>query len=414
MLVFRKNLFRVLAVLSTGSVFLNIVFQNLPWPFHTPTTFFTLYFLATLAFFPKIFVSKQIVPFYFFLMVYLIGFGFIWVELKDTFGGGSYEFRFFIPELLWSLWAILLYLTFLYSKDYKGLGGVVMITLLFIGVTSITSIIGLNIYPGATRMLASGSANDLTSAFRALGIGSFGFFTGATFLIPPFVYYLKNERIGLRLKTIISSFLFLLFYSTIKSELTTTLLIAALGFLLAALSRKKIPATALFILGFIFILMFFFRIEFGNFFINSANYFSDYHVLETRFRDLGNTILTAETGEGGGSYVTDVRLSLSKTSFQSFIKNPLFGGGVASGHAFWLDRLGLLGFFGVFPWILLFKNQLQLNFKVFQDNYKIFYVISFFSFILFGLIKSGLESPQTMVSMFFLVPAMYFLTYIKK
>ena len=82
------------------------------------------------------------------------------------------------------------------------------------------------------------------------------------------------------------------------------------------------------------------------------------------------------------------------------------------GHAHWLDRLGMFGLVGVLPWILIFTSQIKQNLKKISETYKLFYYLSFISFIVFGLFKGGLESVETSVSIFFLVPGVFFLKYL--
>ena len=82
----KKNLFRVLALLVTGSIFLPIVFRNLPFPFHSPFLYMLLWHILSLIFYPKLYLHKLLFGVYIFVLIYFIGIITFWSDIKIQYG----------------------------------------------------------------------------------------------------------------------------------------------------------------------------------------------------------------------------------------------------------------------------------------------------------------------------------------
>jgi len=409
-----KILFRLLAILTMGVVFLPIVFANLPSPLNRPYTYMVSSCLLIFVFHTKVFFNKNLLPLYLFILVYSISIPLFWSNV--TIGAGDYlNISWLLKEIGWTFLAILLSTYFINVKDYYGFGLVSLVALTFIIITSITSIVGFSVFPYATRQMANGEAINagMKVVFRKMGFGSYGFFSGLAFLFPVLSYYLKRSELNLKIKLLFFIFISLSFYAIFKASLTTSMLTALMFFILALTTRGykiKNPIIITFI-GF-FLVFIVFKHQVANQLFNLADTFegTDYGF---KLCELGKAIETGDLSpKSGQNYIAKERMSRSYFSIMSFFENPIIGGGKSMGHAHWLDRLGLFGLIGFLPWVLIFRSQIKQNVKIFSDNYKLFYYLSFVSFIVFGLIKGGLESVEISVSIFFLAPGVYFLKYL--
>jgi hypothetical protein len=412
-----KNIFRLLAILTMGVVFLPIVFSRIPTPFDRPFIYLIFWLTFILLFHTKIFYSyKSIFPIYLFVLVYFISIPLFWTNV--TIGNsGHLSNAWLIKEIIYTFLSILMCTYFLKVKDYYGFGLVTLVALTFIAITSLTSIVGLTIFPSATREMVNRGAADMgvLIIYQNMGIGSYGFFSGAVFLFPTLFYYFKQSEISLKLKVLLFCFMLLSFYAIFKSAMTTAFLTTVL-FSIAAYRMKgssflKQTIIPLLIIILIFII---FSQLISSFFFLLADFTKGTHY-EFKFNEMGKAIKSGDFDPNSTqNYINRERLSRSYFSILEFLKNPIIGGGESMGHAFWLDRLGMFGLVGFLPWIFIFKTQIQKNIKLFKGNYKVFYYLSFSAFITYGLFKGGLDSIEISVCVFFLAPGIYFLRYLKK
>ena len=406
-----KKLFRLLAILTLGSIYLPVVFSNMPSPFHTPTFYLALWVMSISIYYSKLLFVKSILLVYLFVIIYFLGLEMFWGNRVDGVGN-SINMLWVVKQISWPLLAILMSTYFLTVTDYYGLGLVIGASLFFIAITTITTNLGFIIYPNATRMMAAGAGDEFTRIFLKMGIGGYGFFTGIAFLSPVLGYYLKLNNLSTKMKASLICFLVLIIYTIAKAQLTTALLTSVL-FLITSIFIKTnkfqgFVFRSLISLGIVFI----FKSLIGDFLILIADNIFPKSLIDQKLTDIAMTFTRDNSFTYNISDTSD-RLGRSLLSLQSFLKNPLLGGGNVSGHAFWLDQLGQFGLLGIIPWVLIFKDQIRINKKHLSSNYMSFYLLSILSIIVFGLFKGGLGSPQVMVSVFFLVPGIYYLNYLK-
>ena len=397
-----------------GVVYLPIVFTNLPSPLNRPFTYLVLWCILIFLFHFKFYFHKNLLPVYLFILVYLVSIPIFWSHVTIGFSN-HLNYIWLLKEISWTFLSILLCTYFISIKDYYGFGLVTLVALLFIAITSITSIIGLSLFPSATREMTSGEAAYAGTEiiFRNMGIGSYGFFSGIAFLFPPFAYFLKKPDLNLKLKLFLVFFILLSFYAIFKSGLTTSLFTALLFFIISfrfkgnKFSQKAFGSVIIILL--IYIL---FKQQIAHLSYYLGDIFKD-TTYEFKFQELGKLFQSGDfSPKSNQNYIAQERISRSYFSIMSFFENPIIGGGRSMGHAHWLDRLGMFGLVGVLPWILIFTSQIKQNLKKISETYKLFYYLSFISFIVFGLFKGGLESVETSVSIFFLVPGVFFLKYL--
>lgn len=392
-----------------GSIYLQSVFFRLPSPFNTPTFYLIIWIFMIASYYNKILFNKYITIFYLLFGILLLGKFLFWADLD--IGGGKLSFKWIFYNIAYFYLAVLMLTYFIKSNDYNGLRIVVKFALIFIVITAITSIIGLTLFPGATRMMANSSSGSRTLMFQQIGIGRYGYFVGIAYLLPIVAFCSKNKQFSIKLR--ISSLIvgFLLIFALIKSEFTTALIIGSSFFLFSFLVKKnilKVYLTGIFVFFLVFVLI-------NQQLADLLNYISNYlssNILQSRIKDLA-ILLTVQdfNPETGITYTVSTRLFLVKKSIIAFLENPIVGGaGNRGGHSYFIDRLAMFGLLAFLPWLIIIKNLLSYK-NHFSDDYKNSFLLSFMVYISIGIMTTSIETPQAAVSMYFIVPGSYILMY---
>ena len=330
-----------------GTMFLPIVFSNIPGFFGK--TYFAgfIWIILISVFHKKIVLSKNNLVFIFYFLILYLGSKTIWFG-RIMGGGISVTPSWIFRDIFGALISIQLYSYFVKTKDYKGLALVTKITLIFIVITAGTSIIGLLEYPEATRVMASSYSEIDDSIFLKQGIGNYNFFGSFIFLFPVIVYSLKKKIFNVSNKLIYLGIL-ILFVSLVLANFTTALMLSIAFFLYSFFINKRKMFLSLF-LALILILSFFvLNGLISEMFYFTAKMTSNSNIsgdLQNKLIEIGRLIEFLEydkTSNLGG------RVLLSLKSIDKFLENPIIGGGWGGGHSTWLDRLGFFWFIGFFP-----------------------------------------------------------------
>jgi hypothetical protein len=402
----KTTLFRVLAILIIGEALLPIVFENIYLPF---LGLVIAWFLLLLLIHPKVLISKSHILIYLFILIYAI---------LMFFGVYNIDYNYFIGIIPYLFLPISMYSYFLYIKDYRGLAFTVLVSLIFIFITSITSIFGLINYPNAARQLAGILVNrggfDLINLYRKIGIGGYDFFAGIAFLFPVLIYQFKCFNQKTKLKYAFLSFLIVLFLSLIFSKYTTAFLIALAGIFFAFFARKNLKKS---LIVFTLIFIFLFIIP-TNFYANTMYRISclfegtrfEGTIIQERLTDFSATL---QRGLLSGTTHTSFRFGRIPILLGNFIKSPLFGVGESLGHQFWFDILSFFGLIGILPWVFIIKHQIKNNLNIFKKSFKTYYILSISLFIFFGFVNN-MGQKILFLSAFFIIPGIYFLTYLRK
>lgn len=409
-----RNLFRLLAILLSANLYLLILFKNLPFPFSSPVTFLALFILAIIYHYRSILISRGLLLIYLFALLYVAGVTFLWYDREVGWGVPITLRWIFISELQHVFICVLVYTYFLKVEDYKGLGLLVLFTLLFSVITIITSIVGLSIYPMAARELAGRlTLTDQTrmiNFYNSKGIASFGFFSGLAFLFPVLIFYIKKPWIDRTVKTLYISMMALFFFGIIRSGFATTLLFAAVFSIAAFMARKNLRRSLMMVFLVGIVLIFTPNKYFANAMFSAASLFPD-TLIEERFYDAGQTILDPEIDREGSEHAGR-RLARIPILLESFAENPFIGGGENLGHNYWFDRLSMFGLLGLFPWFLILRFQILQNLKIFSDDFRFYYILTILAFFAYGLLKNS-GGPQMMFFVLVIAPGVYFLKYLK-
>ena len=273
------------------------------------------------------------------------------------------------------------------EKDRKILCRYYLFVILF---TCITTIIGLEIFPSASRTLAHGGlSDDVISRYSSYNIAGFSFVYSLPLLIPYLGNRVKKSR-SIYKKVISIIELCLIFIVFIKSEYTIALLISAFMIFLVMFynSQKKIRSISLIILIF-FVSVSSLSIITGQ--IADLLYSTEHNTMAMRFEELENT-LKGEQTDGDLS----IRSREYTQSVRAFAEHPISGSifektNEQNGeHSAILDLMGSCGLIGITCFFyILYSHYMQLK----RNKKRIDYdssVLSLFAFVILSFLNKSM------------------------
>lgn len=385
----KQNLIFYSSILIIGYIFLPIVSMNIRltgiWFLILSFYTFTLIYVK-----PDMILSKQILIIYLFCLIYF---------LLAPYTGDLYEKDWFLRRIVPLFVGVSLYTYFFrFSKDLNKQRIIFWFTLVSIFISCITTSIGLMYYPDASRALAGSVGGDVEMAlfYHRIGITGYGFITALAYIVP-FIFLFYQLSNSYKWKCISFFFGIVVLYTVLKSQYTTQLLLVLIAFLLSrfasTFSKHKIIIV-------VFILMI--SLLPIGFYVNLINGIASFSgdILKQRLLDISLTIgeediRTAETHIGR-------RYQRIPFLLTEFIKNPFLGGGLSTGHIFWLDHLSLYGIIGMIPWLYILHDNYSLV-KMRLNKTFIYYQIAFIVFIVLGFMK-GSGNREQYIILFFILP----------
>ena len=251
-----------------------------------------------------------------------------------------------------------------YSRNYKKFNMRIFIYILFAALISsyIATIMGLKVYPNASRYLASFS-NPLCFQFKKMGIGGFGFIYSTPYLIAVMIF-MMNSKIKLSNQIILFVLIGLFGYAVIKSNYTTAVVTVflAIGLGVIFVSGKNIQLKII-VVAFV-----------GIFALVTLPY-----ILKIVLNLISNkdSIIWMRIDELLQSLTKpDVefnRVELMKKSIMAFIHNPFVGEfGVQmksiGGHSDFVDCFGMYGLVGAIVYNSIFLSVALYQYKQLRNK----------------------------------------------
>lgn len=231
-------------------------------------------------------------------------------------------------------------------------------------ITTISTITGNMLFPHASRMMATGMADnpDLLNQYYRYNIGGFDFIYSVALLIPIMVYIIKNYRMY-RFPLLL--LVFTSVYSIYISEYTTALLISLLGmscfFMSSSITKHHLK---LYFIAIAIFALFFYTVI--PVMLNAIADMLGSDDISVRLHDISDMIL-------GKDLDTDsdiaTRQNIYMAAFMGFLENPIVGiQENRGGHSFVLGVMCYWGLFGLFMFFYMFRNMRSLFFKCFANT----------------------------------------------
>jgi len=293
------------------------------------------------------------------------------------------------------------------NNDIKNVRTIAIVSMLIIIITSIFTFKNAIDNPGIVRSIVGAQATEdytyILEQYRK-GIASYGMPHAFPFIVPPFIYVLKNKNFSFKLRIFALLMIMIgglmVFYTESTGALVILLFSIIMSLIITESSLKK-NIIRLVLLGVIALL-----------FLNTQTLISvlDFFGAETETMNYYGKIEDArtmlETGKSVGQIAN--RQELHNMSLTAFVNHPLLGtnkGSDIGGHAYFMDRAGLLGVVGFIPLFLFFYYQIKITYENLPNFIRMYYLIGVVSCIILGFQKN-MSGFEYWLYLFFLLPGL--------
>lgn len=405
-----KTYFRFLSFMLSASIFLNIVFANLPSIIRSHHVWVLLWFMSLLFFKAQILKNRSMIFFLVYGTVMLLLLNTLWVDI------GEWNKRQITREFYDIVVAISVIIYYRTEEDYTGLAKLVRWTFVFIVITAIMSIVTSILNPMYARDLTALSAVDIASereailSYRKYGAGSYSFASAIVCLFPMLIYYYKNNEKSYWSKKYLMLSLIIIFLALIRMQIFANILISFVIIVLSLLGSKKVVKSWVYIGVLAVILLLLPMQYYVDLFTYVGGWFDTGSEIYFKFNQLAQYIAI-----GGGFEETAIgyRAARYPLLWESFISNPLYGGKYCNGHLYWMNKLAVYGLLGTIPFLLIIYNQIKNNLKYFDKEFAFYFLLSMFSIIALGSMKA-LAGTELWYVYFIIIPGFYYMPLIKK
>lgn len=301
-----------------------------------------------------------------------------------------------------------------YKNDYKTLGKISLVAITSFLVGSVQTILVLQVYPMASRILATSDASS-KRLFVSLGAGGFGYIYGSVLLLVPLIFLLRPNSYSMKsiYRLLVLSSIISILFMILRASYATSIIIAFIGICILLISTNK-KNTNYIMIFVVILLLFLFRNSIGIFIEGISELFASNEIISEKMRDLSSWI----TGQGR-TYSTEFRLYLYESSFRTFLNNPIFGiygpfpsaSGFVGGHSGWLDLMAFYGLFSSVPLALAIFSNFRKHFRFFKaTKYAKYLLVSQVLFVIMGLVNPIIYIYEIGFIFFAIVPGLPFLS----
>lgn len=284
--------------------------------------------------------------------------------------------------------------------------------ILHIIITMITTVIGLQTFPGASRDMGNGefvANNQLYTVYLSLNIGGFDLAYTIVLLIPIICYlfrYSSEFKKSKTLKLMASLLLVFSMYCILRMEYTTALLFSIFALTSLFTTEKTNIQKYLIFVFMVGIILYLSK----GFLAQGLEYMStivESKEIAVRFSDMASSISGQATSEISD---VDARQNAYMTSINTIISNPLgiwLASSKTGGHSFLLDYIAKFGPIG----LMLIIYMLHIVYKAFLKPYsgKQIYPFLVLEYLLF--ISTATMNPHLYLDyMAFVIPLFYYVS----
>ncbi len=410
----RKN-FYIIAIMYLASSVLMIFANNVKLLSSNRFLWGPAVLLYSLLFYNKVYTDKQVRYALLYGIIYCVILQYtLWTYASDWYKRAILEDFYFLIS------SVVLYVVFYKYKFYKEWQKLAKIGLIFFIITGIMTIVATNINPMVVRAsYSSGRFHMIGYGFlEKLGFGSYGYMTAVISFFPIIIYFIKSDRKIWLSKNVWIVILAFFYFVLIRSQIFANVLVASLiipmSFAGAKRFNKSMVAASL-ILGIFFMVP---STIWVKLLIDFSHYFNPNSEMYYKLNDFAKfiqypDIFTSHTGAAG-------RAERYPMLFSAFVAQPLFGDAsyksnffyevVIGAHLFWMSRLTLWGIFGFIGYLAILKNIFKPVIKIFDKDFRFYYLLSLLSIIIMGLMKN-LGGREIYIMLLIIIPGFYYLQF---
>jgi len=303
--------------------------------------------------------------------------------------------------------SLLFFNYYLETDDMKSVKLLTLFALACIVFTSIATLRGLALNPMAARLLATGR-EELIYAVTGMGIGSFGFAYGLTFVVVA-IFGLFRTRLPVKHRIIFTALVALFTYTIFSAAFMMSLLLL---FVSVALTLLNIKSNTHLVATFLVMLMLLFALSpVVSSVLNFLGDTVEHPALSMRFHELA---IMSRDFSVDGTLNAEGRWGFVTLSIRTFFSNPILGvGGFygfatsqhgIGGHSAFLDELAKYGIIGAgFLFVALYSNARFVYRRLKNSKQKIAYYCSMTAFFILGFINTLLFVTVVFMA-YFVVP----------
>ena len=301
---------------------------------------------------------------------------------KFISGGNVQSIVLFLYGILqFLIWPLAL-IAVIKSGDYKFAKSVLITYMLCYIITGVTTYIGCESFPGASRTLAAAYHQkdfEIINLYNRVNICGFDFIYTLVLFVPLSISVIKNRFVFFKGKILLVWVLLIgMFFVILKSEYFTAIILYSVSFICFLFSKNTTSRRfwTIIILCILLVVVFisFIPVLFGN-----LSSLTESKILSNKFEDVGS-ILSGGFATSGDKD-TEGRINVYLASWQAFLSSPIIGTGKnGGGHSFILDYLAKYGLVGLLLEIYLFRKIFKFSVKPFLNA--ISYPFFLFVFIL--------------------------------
>lgn len=259
--------------------------------------------------------------------------------------------------------------------SYKGIRYLSFVILILFVITSVTTIVGLQIYPDASRYLAT--VPDINAEenirYNFMNIGGYNFVYMLTLIYPLLIYGYKKRKIHLFFVLLGG---ILTFIVIVNAGYTTALLLFIVSTVFLFFSRK-LRISHVVIITIISLIVIY---ALSDIISSGLNSLAD--IIENK--DISMRLRLLAEGREGLTSGEDDRLSLYMMSIRTFLKHPILGRLLMDetlmigGHSFILDFMADFGIVGLAIIVVMYRVIYVRFFKPYKDKEGFGYVFWLF------------------------------------
>ena len=293
---------------------------------------------------------------------------------------------------------------FYYENSPSYLRRLINLALAMTVITIYTTLVGLDKYPMASRLLAGAASMDQRELFTSLNIGGYTFGYSLVFLIPVLAFASKNS---LPLKKVFSFLLiFVIVYLNYKTMLVTAYIFCIILLVISVASFQEKKIYFILLLFLVPVSLLFFQDIFM--FLLELNFIKNNISLYNHLMNIYGYVFY----DYGFSYFS--RSFVYSLSISALEKNYLLGyaasGQMGGGHMQWIDFINYYGIVGGGLLFGVFYTIYKGFKKIFRFDSLLCIIIVFVALLIMGSIKNTILSPASGLIIFFLMPSILFLS----
>jgi len=293
-----------------------------------------------------------------------------------------------------------------FTRRYQLLALVTQLALGVLVITAVTTYIGLNIFPEASRILATGDTGE-DFAYYKYNIGGYGFVYSLVIVTPAYIYLIRQHLVNRWVGLICLAFLSL---TIIKTQYAFAFLLLAFNLILFILPFRLVRPRTLITCAVVMIIILLCFTPWLPQSLNALASFVKFPILSNKISGMADYLQYGNTDSAEGVTVRQIKY---EESILTFIDSPIIGNlgreyrRLPGGHSTFIDTLAITGLLGG----ILFFKILQYYYRRILKPFHLFPTFGYvyWSFLLYIILSFINTTNSVGMAVFLIIPGIAFL-----